>query len=102
MDADWGSVLFAHFHHLLPRQQLDYTGPIAVLAVPPIRKSLFGWKPVERPPTTYPRALSLCPLSVLRLGTDEVFICRRFQLRSFDCRITSLFNQCLADHEPVA
>lgn len=25
-----------------------------MLVVPEVRKSFFGWKPVERPPTTYP------------------------------------------------
>ncbi|ORY75061.1 hypothetical protein BCR35DRAFT_306494 [Leucosporidium creatinivorum] len=29
-------------------------GPVAVVVVPSVRKSWFGWKPVERPPTTYP------------------------------------------------
>lgn len=29
-------------------------GPLAVVVVPEVRKS-FGWKPVSRPPTTYPR-----------------------------------------------
>ncbi|KAM0754772.1 hypothetical protein T439DRAFT_309570 [Meredithblackwellia eburnea MCA 4105] len=33
---------------------LGAVGPVAVVAVPEIRKSWFGWKPVERPPTTYP------------------------------------------------
>ncbi|GAA6061698.1 hypothetical protein JCM10212_005990 [Sporobolomyces blumeae] len=32
---------------------LGFVGPIAVVAVPEVRKR-FGWKPVERPPTTYP------------------------------------------------
>ncbi|CAD6582540.1 MAG: hypothetical protein CYPHOPRED_002059 [Cyphobasidiales sp. Tagirdzhanova-0007] len=29
-------------------------GPIAVIVVPPIRKTYFGWTPPPRPPTTYP------------------------------------------------
>ncbi|KAK4057988.1 n19m, NADH-ubiquinone oxidoreductase 9.5 kDa subunit [Microbotryomycetes sp. JL221] len=29
-------------------------GPIAVVVVPEVRKTFFGWKPAERPPTTYP------------------------------------------------
>lgn len=33
-------------------------GPAMVVTVPEIRKRFFGWKPVERPPTTYPRAYS--------------------------------------------
>lgn len=35
-------------------------GPIAVVVVPEVRKS-FGWKPVARPPTTYPRQYSPPP-----------------------------------------
>lgn len=31
-------------------------GPLMVLTVPPIRKSM-GWKPAEKIPTTYPREL---------------------------------------------
>ena len=33
---------------------LGIIGPVMVLVVPPIRKSM-GYKPSERPPTTYPR-----------------------------------------------
>ncbi|GAA5908176.1 uncharacterized protein JCM6883_004296 [Sporobolomyces salmoneus] len=33
---------------------LGFVGPIAVVAVPEVRRKFFGWKPVERPPTTYP------------------------------------------------
>lgn len=29
-------------------------GPVAVVAVPPIRKA-YGWKPAEKVPTSYPR-----------------------------------------------
>ena len=31
------------------------TGPVAVLVVPPIRKNYFGYVPIARPPTTFPR-----------------------------------------------
>jgi len=30
-------------------------GPILVVAVPPLRKSLFGYEPAEAPPASYPR-----------------------------------------------
>lgn len=30
-------------------------GPVMVVTVPEIRKRFFGYKPVERPPTSYPR-----------------------------------------------
>ncbi|GAA5863693.1 hypothetical protein JCM5296_003991 [Sporobolomyces johnsonii] len=33
---------------------LGFIGPVAVVTVPEVRKRFFGWKPVERPPTTYP------------------------------------------------
>ncbi|SCV68177.1 BQ2448_298 [Microbotryum intermedium] len=32
---------------------IGLVGPVAVLVVPEVRRS-WGWKPVERPPTTYP------------------------------------------------
>ncbi|GAA5994893.1 uncharacterized protein JCM10292_004415 [Rhodotorula paludigena] len=32
---------------------IGFVGPIMVLTVPDIRRR-FGWKQVERPPTTYP------------------------------------------------
>ncbi|KAI0781658.1 hypothetical protein BC629DRAFT_1289586 [Irpex lacteus] len=32
---------------------LGLIGPALVVTVPPIRER-FGWKPAERPPTTYP------------------------------------------------
>lgn len=32
-----------------------HAGPVMVLTVPEIRKRFFGYKPVERPPTSYPR-----------------------------------------------
>lgn len=40
------------------------SGPLAVIAVPPIRKA-YGWKPTEKIPTSYPRkspAMSLVRL----------------------------------------
>ncbi|KAK8846704.1 hypothetical protein IAR55_005791 [Kwoniella newhampshirensis] len=33
---------------------LGFAGPIAVVVVPPVRKSLFGYKAPERIPTTFP------------------------------------------------
>ncbi|GAA6047291.1 hypothetical protein JCM3770_001870 [Rhodotorula araucariae] len=33
---------------------LGAIGPVIVLTIPEARKKFFGWKPVERPPTTYP------------------------------------------------
>ncbi|GAA5832262.1 hypothetical protein JCM11251_004299 [Rhodosporidiobolus azoricus] len=33
---------------------IGFVGPALVVAVPEIRSRFFGWKPVERPPTTYP------------------------------------------------
>ncbi|KAI9635525.1 uncharacterized protein MKK02DRAFT_44215 [Dioszegia hungarica] len=32
---------------------IGFTGPLMVMTVPPIRKSM-GWKPAERVPTTFP------------------------------------------------
>ncbi|GAA5842884.1 hypothetical protein JCM5353_002044 [Sporobolomyces roseus] len=32
---------------------IGFVGPIAVVVVPEVRRS-WGWKPAERPPTTYP------------------------------------------------
>ncbi|POY71461.1 hypothetical protein BMF94_5774 [Rhodotorula taiwanensis] len=33
---------------------LGFLGPVMVVTVPEIRKRFFGYKPVERPPTSYP------------------------------------------------
>jgi hypothetical protein len=35
-----------------------HAGPVMVVTVPEIRKRFFGYKPVERPPTSYPRECS--------------------------------------------
>lgn len=39
--------------HLPVPSKADSSGPVLVVAVPPIRKSM-GWKPTERIPTTFP------------------------------------------------
>ncbi|GAA5921329.1 hypothetical protein JCM1841_002439, partial [Sporobolomyces salmonicolor] len=48
--------------------------PAAVVTVPEVRKRFFGWKPAERPPTSYPRALPCPALSspLERGGSPEV------------------------------
>ncbi|GAA5984053.1 hypothetical protein JCM11641_005580 [Rhodosporidiobolus odoratus] len=33
---------------------IGFVGPALVVTVPEVRKRYFGYKPVERPPTTYP------------------------------------------------
>ncbi|KAL7341027.1 hypothetical protein BJY59DRAFT_649371 [Rhodotorula toruloides] len=42
---------------------LGAVGPVLVVAVPPIRKRYFGYKPAERIPQSYPRTSSFLSCS---------------------------------------
>ncbi|KAK4701449.1 hypothetical protein P7C70_g4783, partial [Phenoliferia sp. Uapishka_3] len=61
-------------------------GPVLVLVVPEVRKSFFGWTPIERPPTTYPGQfdpfVSLRPRrSLMLFFVSFLHLAVRFRLR---------------------